>query len=129
MQTLLHGTCTCAADNIANNGSTKTLFLTDCEYIAEYYAECAHDECGCGNYEILKVGVNPLLLSVDYAAYEEPLTFYRNKWCATDREWFQGIEDNNIPYPISEWDTVTALSVTSSVKHNATIPKENIQLF
>jgi hypothetical protein len=129
MQTLLHGTCACAADNLIENGSTKTLFLTDCESVAEYYAECAHDECACGDHTTLKVDVNPSLLTVDYAAYEEPLSFYRNEWAATDREWAQGLDEGTIPYPTSHSDVTTALSATRSVKHNANIPKENIQRF
>jgi len=111
---LMHGTCSC---------------LTDDSEIVEYYAECQVDECPDCAIEILEVLIEtPEQLSVDYPAFEEPLSFYRNDYTTCDREWGEMIEAGEIPYPKDECDHQVALDVTCSVRTSAFLPASTVSI-
>lgn len=115
--TLMHGTCQCRSEKIHHEGLFSLSCLTNNEDVAWYYAECALDECenDCGEYVVLNIQVNKDNLKVDYNAFSEPLSYYRNKYTNCDREWAEMLEGGSIPSPESEFDYQTSLDVTNSV--------------
>lgn len=128
--TLYHGTTAEHAQAILTDGLRAGTCLTSREDIAEYYAECAVDEAtdeGRDTHEvILAITVERDQLCVDYPAYEEPLTYYRDEFVSSDEEWHTGLEDGSIPYPDNDNDVDTALSVTACVKTTSKIPASAI---
>lgn len=125
---LYHGTSSVNLVGILSDG-LKNPCLTDDEDIAAYYAECETDERG-GQQVLLKVVIDDSVdkLKPDYPAFEEPLTFYRDDYASSDREWHQMIETDEIPYPSNDADWAISLEVVHSISVEGTIPKERITL-
>jgi hypothetical protein len=123
---LKHGTCACNLEKIKQNGLKARSYLTDDEPLAFYYAECAADECDCGDYDLVDVEVESEQLRVDFNSYEEPLSYFRNAYTTSDSEWFQMINDGTVPYPDSEYDYNTSIAVVRSVIHMGPISAANI---
>ena len=124
---LYHGTCSKGADNIQCIGLNEHTCLTSDLEVAEYYAECAHDESG-EEPVVLTVLVPRHQLKVDFPAFEEPLSFYRNDHTRSDSEWHEMIEDGRIPFPDDEHDVDTALEITKSVRTSGHIPISSIDI-
>lgn len=126
---LKHGTCACQALKIVDESFNAHSCLTSCAELAEYYADCAVDECKTcesGDIDIVIVRVDKAQLSVDYPAFEEPISIYRNNYTKCDKEWEEMIESRDIPYPKDEHDIDVALEVTTSVKTTSHINRENV---
>lgn len=125
---LFHGTTQTQADNILRNGFKPDSYFSARLDIAQYYADAANDvhEEKTGERDdeiILMVTLDLITLSVDYAAYEEPLSYYRNDFVNSDEEWNDGCENGKIPYPINNKDVAVALDVTACVRcDNAIAP-------
>lgn len=122
---LYHGTSASNARIILSEGVLRQPYLTSCEDQASYYAECAADE----NEEaqvIIELDVPAGLLSADFNAYAEPLTYFRDKWATSEKEWHTKIESGEIPYPASPGDITTAIQVTGSLLATADISVEFI---
>jgi len=124
---LFHGTSDAILGKIAKKGLKGRTSLTDSEELAEYYAEEAVAELG-GSEIILSVEVDENNLRVDWPAYDEPLTFYRDEYACDDEEWHEMIEEGEIPYPNNDKDWATALEATWSVKHEGAIPASSISM-
>lgn len=127
MITLKHGTCECRSEKILVEGLDSRAFLTDSEEIALYYAECALDDCSnnCGEMTYFEATVDEKELRADWASYEEPLTFFRNRYTSCEREWFEMIESGEITMPENSNDYKTSLEVVNSVLHFSAIkPKQ-----
>ena len=116
--TLFHGTTSENAQNITSNGfRPQTCLTTDME-IAQYYAECACDAENL-NYDdvvILSVSLTKDCLVVDYAAYEEPLSYYRDNFTKCDKEWGAMCDSGKIPYPSDQNDVDSAIQATCCVR-------------
>ena len=126
--TLMHGTCICAKSRIMQSGFNVNTCLTNNIDVACYYAECAADECdsGCGEGDVVSVSVDTRELRVDYPSYEEPLTYFRNAFTSCDKQWFEMLENELIPYPVCDTDYETSLRVVHSVLHVAPIHASNV---
>lgn len=129
--TLFHGTTTALAQKILLEDLSAHSYLTSREDVADYYGEVAMDEAidngeDDADYVILRVSISQDALSVDYNAYSEPLTYYRNDFADNDEDWFQKIDSGNIPYRENENDVATALSMTSCVKTKVKVSLNNI---
>lgn len=123
--TLYHGTCKKSAESILKYGFYEFSCLTDNLEVAEYYAECASEESGFESI-VLKIDVSTDNLEVDYNAYDEPLTYYRNEYATSDSDWHDMIENDEIPYPTDQNDYQTALDVTWSVRNKRKISPKYI---
>lgn len=124
---LLHGTSSNQVEAILAEGLKAHTCLTSSEELAQYYAECAADEDG-GEPVWLLVEVDPRTLRVDYAAFQEPLTYYRDEHARNDDNWHEMIESGEVPYPASDKDWKTALAVTWSVKTSEPVKPRHIHL-
>jgi hypothetical protein len=128
---LFHGTTQTHAEKILKEGFLpNTCFTTD-ESLAEYFAECANDEHQDEHGErdnevILVVSLPQEQLKVDWPAFEEPISIFRNEWVDSDEEWSEGMEDGSIPTPANDDDVSVALEVTTCVRCKDAIPAENI---
>lgn len=128
---LFHGTTKTHADAILKHGfSANTCFTTDIS-VAEYFAECANDEHqdthGKRDDEvILSVSFVTNDLKVDWVAFEEPISIFRNEWAMSDSLWNEGIESGEIPYPQNDLDTENALKATTCVRCIESVPADKI---
>ena len=122
---LLHGTTSSLWEKIQLKGLRNPNLTTDKE-VAGYFAKEAAEADG-GMPIILKVKVSANQLWVDGPAYEEPLTYYRNRWAASDEEWHQKIASGEIPYPVDARDWPTALRVTTCVLVKEIVPPSKIK--
>ena len=132
--TLFHGTTKKIAETIIKEGLKANSYLTSREDVAEYYAEVAmEDAVDKGDADadcvILSVIVKQNDLRVDYCAYEEPLTYYRNDFTKCDSEWHEGVNNGDIPYPKDIKDTAVALSVTGCVKTQSLVTSKYITIY
>lgn len=116
--TLFHGTTKARAASILENGIDANTYLTTNEELAEYFGECACDEQNLdySQIQILKVRVIKSNLRVDFEAYAEPITIFRNDFATSDTDWHEMCESGEIPYPSNEKDIEPALKVTTCVK-------------
>ena len=135
MAIFYHGTDSVSAQKILQKGFNARGCLTTDIDLAWHFAECRIEELK-ENDELLedtdeiviKVEVENIDLVVDYPAYEEPITIYRNNFCNNESDWHQGIEDGDIPYPLNETDVETALSVTTCVRAKVLIAGERFSI-
>lgn len=123
----MHGTSSNQVEAILAEGLKAHTCLTCSEALAQYYAECAAEEDG-GVPVWLLAEVDPRTLRVDYAAFQEPLTYYRDEHAGDDDDWHAMIDAGEIPYPSSDKDWQTALAVTWSVKTNEPVKPRHIHL-
>lgn len=125
---LFHGTSSVFVGNILAKGLCQP-YLTSDEEIAEYYAECAVDEHG-GEAVLLKVVVDESkdVLKPDYPAYAEPLTFYRDEYASSDREWHEMLDAGEIPHPDSDENWAVSLETVRSVLVASAISGDRISL-
>ncbi len=119
--TLFHGTTRTHAENILKTGFSENTCFTTNESLAAYFAECANDEHqddnGSRDIEvILSVSLPLSKIKVDWPAFEEPISIFRNEWAASDDLWFEGIENNSIPYPGDDHDVESAIESTTCVR-------------
>lgn len=122
---LFHGTNISAYESLDENNPLCTPYLTDDLSLAEYYAECAMEDEDDDDYVILAVNITEeelQHLKADFNSFEEPISFIRNNFAESDREWFEKIESGEIPLPSSEHDYQTSLDYVSAVKINIDIP-------
>lgn len=124
---LMHGTCSCRIGKIRQEGLKPPAYLTDDEDIALYYAECASDECNCGDYGYVVVEVETNKLRADYHSYEEPLSYFRDKYTRSDSDWYEMVSSGEIPSPKNELDYQTSLDTVNSVVHTSLISPEQIR--
>lgn len=123
---LFHGTTRTQADKIIKEGfSANTCFTTDAS-LAAYFAECANDEHQDNNGSrdvevILTVSLSSSEIKVDWPAFEEPISIFRNEWATSDDLWFQGIESGDIPYPKHDYDVEKAIEATTCVRCISTV--------
>lgn len=122
---LFHGTSASNARAILESGELRSPYLTSCEEQADYYAECAADETEDAAV-IFELEVPDNLLEVDFNAYAEPLTYFRNQWASSEEEWHEKIDCGEIPYPDHHRDIGTALKVTRSLKTSVNISLEHL---
>lgn len=121
--TLYHGTDSLSAQDIIDNGFAARSCLTTCVQLADYYCEARMEELqdkGKLNEDIEQVILQVVLsvdaLVVDYPAYEEPISIYRNKLFGNDEDWHEGCENGDVPYPENEFDVEPALEATTCVR-------------
>jgi hypothetical protein len=121
---LMHGTCACKAQQIRETGFHADSYFTDDSDIALYYGEVAADEClsGCDGYLVLDVVIPTDNLKVDYNSYDEPLTYFRDRFAACDRQWHAMLVSGDIPYPADARDHKTSLAVVNAVQCDAALP-------
>lgn len=130
--TLFHGTTRTHADKILKIGFSENTCFTTNKSLAAYFAECANDEHqdhdGSRDIEvILSVSLTPSEIKVDWPAFEEPISIFRNEWARSDALWFEGIENGDIPYPDNDHDTEKAISSTTCVRCIAPVSPHHIQ--
>lgn len=125
--TLYHGTDEASAASILKDGFKVGGYLTNSVEVAEYFAQerCYEVNVDCSNTVILKITVSLGYIRVDYAAYEEPLTFYRGNWAESEDEWHELCDSGGIPYPDNELDVNVALEVTGCVRTIEHITNKN----
>lgn len=128
--TLYHGTDYESALSILKTGLRKDSCLTnDLDTALDF----ALSTCECNGVskdeaEIIEIQVDKNSLYVDYPAYEEPLTLYRNNWASTDREWHEMCDNGEIPYPTDKTDVDVALMVTGCVRTSIAIDSSKCKL-
>ena len=112
---MLHGTSTKFIKAI-EKGGLNNAYLTDLEDMASYFAEEAAEMSG-GKPLVLIMDISDTeCLVPDYAMYEEPLTFVKDKHdVRSDDDWAEAIEDGTVPYPRNKGDWETSLDGVSSV--------------
>jgi hypothetical protein len=121
--TLYHGTDSKSAADIMENGLNARSCLTSSLEVADYFGEARIEELqdlgeltDCIGQVILAVNLPVDRLVVDYPAYEEPISIYRNVHTTCDREWHDGCDNGDIPYPKDELDVLPALEATTCVR-------------
>lgn len=118
---LMHGTCLCRIAKIEAKGFLARTYLTNDEEIALYYAECASDECDCGGHGYLAVQVEAGELRADINSYEEPLSYFRDRYTRSDDEWYDMVSSGEVPSPENEFDYETSLCIVNSAVHVSAI--------
>lgn len=123
MPILYHGTDSVSAENIIKNGLKEHSCLTSDENLAWYYAEARLEELEDKkaltddiDEVVLRVVLDNDKLVVDYPAYEEPISIYRDEYVGNDEDWHEGCENGDIPYPKDKDDVTAALEATTCVR-------------
>jgi len=120
---LYHGTDSVSAQKIMKEGFSARSCLTSDEKLAWYFAEARIEELDDNNtltddidQVVLTVTLDEAQLVVDYPAYEEPISIYRNEFVGNDRDWHELCGNGDIPYPTHEDDVDAALEATTCVR-------------